>query len=99
MRDPLQTPRLRHFALLCVLLLAFSGLVQAMHVHPQDTPRGDADKARCSLCLAGHAPQQAVAKVDVVPPQPIDTVPASTSKGILHEVAGHAARIRPPPAA
>lgn len=99
MSDRPQNPQLRHVTLLCVLLLALAGLAQAMHLHPQDAARGDADKTRCSLCLAGNAPQQAVAKVDVVPPQPSEIAAAAAAQGHLPSVARHTERIRPPPAA
>ena len=99
MRRSPQNPYFRHVTLLCVLLLALTGLAQAMHLHPQDTPRGDADKMRCSLCLAGQTPQQATAKVDVLPLQPSEPAAVPATKGFPQSGARPAACIRPPPAA
>lgn len=99
MSDRPQNPHLRHVTLFCVLLLALAGLAQALHVHPQDAPRGDADKTRCSLCLAGDAPQEAIAKVDVVPAQPSESAAVGALQGHLPSVSRRTERIRPPPAA
>lgn len=98
MRPFLTSQRARPITVLCVLLLALSGLAQAMHLHPQEAQRGDADKTRCSLCVAGHAPQQAAAKVDVVPPQPSEFTTLLAVEKPLQMLARSATRIRPPPA-
>ncbi len=89
--------RARQLTVLCVLLLALSGLAQAIHLHPQEAQRGDADKTRCSLCVAGHAPQQATAKVDVVPPQPSESFAIVAVETPTQAVSRKASRIRPPP--
>jgi hypothetical protein len=95
--DSFSQPRgLRRIALLCLLLLAVSGLAQALHTHPQDAVRGD-DKVRCNLCVAGTSPQQAAAKVDVVPPQAREFVAVRSQSRTIASVAREASRIRPPP--
>jgi hypothetical protein len=51
-------------ALLCVLLVALAGTLQAVHIHPS----GDVYHADCSLCAAAHVTVQVVQSPAPAPP-------------------------------
>lgn len=88
---------LRRTILLCVVLLCVTGLAQALHSHAKDVVRGDADKTRCTVCVAGHSPQQAAAKVDVQPAEAKEFALQPQGSRYLSRVVNEASRIRPPP--
>ncbi len=88
---------LRRTTLLCLVLLCVTGLAQALHSHSQDLVRGDADKTRCTICVAGHSPQQAAAKVDIQPAAAREFALQSRTSRRLTHIADEASRIRPPP--
>jgi hypothetical protein len=88
---------LRRTTLLCVVLLCVTGLAQALHNHTKDVARGDADKTRCTVCVAGQSPQQAAAKVDVQPAEAKEIALQPQGSRHLSRVGDEASRIRPPP--
>ena len=91
-----QRPISRSLALLCVLLVAFTGLVQAVHVHPQNSRLSSHE---CSVCSVAHAGVVARA---VYPPAPLFKrgVHVVLAEGILHSSDPQfTLHIRPPPIA
>jgi hypothetical protein len=88
--------RVAAFSLLCVLLVAFTGFVQAVHVHPANS---GVPSHECSLCSVAHA---GVVGSAIYRPLPVFTrttlaVPAevtSISSSLVFSL-----RIRPPPEA
>lgn len=91
---------MRRTTWLCLVLLGLTGAAQALHNHTQEVLRGDADagKARCTICVAGHAPQQAGVTQDVVPPERQELAWSSASTSGSPQATRGASHIRPPPA-
>jgi hypothetical protein len=86
----------RCISLLCVLLIVFTGLVQATHVHPENAKLTGHDCSVCSIAHAGvlnsdiYQPSPHLTRaVLVVPPQIVEK--ASSFQLCLY--------IRPPPTA
>jgi hypothetical protein len=88
--------RIAAFSLLCVLLIAFTGFVQAVHVHPADS---GVPSHECSLCSVAHA---GVVGSPVYRPVPVFTrttlaVPPEVTS--ISSIVVFSLRIRPPPEA
>lgn len=102
MQDLSPNQWMRRTTLLCLVLLCITGLAQALHSHSQDLVRGDvrndADKTRCTICVAGHAPQQASAAVQLHLDEARVFTASTHARPLLTLFAGEATRIRPPPA-
>ena len=88
---------MRRTSLLCLVLLCVSGVAQALHTHSQDLARSDSDKTRCTICVAGDSPQQAVAPVQVPSVEAQESVIPASSAGSKQHIGGETSRIRPPP--
>jgi len=84
----------RAICALGVLLIAFAGFVQAVHVHSEDSKLPSHE---CSICAVAHAGIQATAQYRPVPVfvrtvLVITIAPIAASRGFVS-----ALRIRPPP--
>lgn len=90
---------MRRTTWLCLVLLCWAGTAQALHGHTQDVQRGDAEagKARCTICVVGHAPQQAGVSQDVVPPERHELAWSSVATSGSPQAIRGASHIRPPP--
>lgn len=96
--NPSSTLRwMRRTSLLCLLLLCVSGVAQALHNHSQDLVRGDADKTRCTICVASNSPQQTAATVHVVPMEAREFTVSTRAAVHIERLSGESSRIRPPP--
>jgi hypothetical protein len=93
---PTQRVIVKSLSLLCVLLVAFAGFVQAVHVHSQNSGLPSHECSVCSVAHAGvvaqavyrHTPVFARVVLVVLPEVPVKS---SDSVFTLH--------IRPPPVA
>ena len=82
--------------LLCILLVAVSGTLQAAHTHPN----GAAFHADCSLCAAAHATSQVVQSPAPAPPVAVVAVLASSPESVAPTaLSTFALFTRPPPVA
>lgn len=88
---------MRRTTLLCLVLLCVSGAAQVLHSHSQDLVRGDADKTRCTICVAGHSPQQTPASFHVLPSEAREFAAQVRRTAPVQMPVGEARRIRPPP--
>lgn len=97
MKDSPQFRWMRRTTLLCLVLLCLSGVAQVLHSHSQDLVRGDGDKTRCTVCVAGHAPPHTTAKVSIHPQEAREIANQAAASLRLTAIAVEASRIRPPP--
>lgn len=92
-----RTGRRGHFAvlsLLCILLVAFAGFVQATHVH---SDRPDSANHECSVCSVAHAgvlPYVAVSSIPIVFESVLVSREGASPKSLL---LASFLYIRPPP--
>jgi len=101
---------LRTLALLCLLLVAFSGTAQAVHVHGQWLPHQQAQvdvavetsqapgEAACPLCVAMHSALPVAATVPSTQIVADKAVCIAAATDLVPDEAWHFARFsRPPP--
>ena len=92
---PSKSALVRALALTCVLLMAFTGFVQAVHVHSDDAKLPSHE---CSICAVAHAGVLAKAQYRPTPVfvRTVMVLEPEAIAGALGFVS--ALRIRPPPA-
>ncbi|HUR37071.1 MAG TPA: hypothetical protein VM009_04585 [Terriglobales bacterium] len=89
--------RLRRTTFLCLVLLCICGAAQVLHSHPLDVVRGDSDKTRCTVCVAGHSPQQPPMKVSFQPSEGREIAVQAMVSHHMTTIADDSNRTRPPP--
>ncbi len=94
-KTPSQGAFVRALSLMCVLLVAFAGFAQAVHVHPENSKLPSHECSICAVAHAGVLGQAQYRPVPVFVRSVLVVAPDATAKFSAFILSF---RIRPPPA-